>query len=283
MPSHHFPNFFKRWNYPGGEVGVRLLEENKLEHPRAILHRIQCSDDLIALLMLVNASKFTDNRIREVFIPYLPYARQDRIAQWGDPQALEVLADLLQSAGILDVSTCDVHSPAAGEFFRKMSIRLKVIPQYMYCTQFLSTFETPLQKICVVVPDKGALSKSVELYSTLRLTMGAENVMLLEMNKVRDPDTGKLLKFEITNGPATIDPAFNFLIADDICDGGGTFLGVIKVVKSVYGERSSFLFTTHGIYSKGLEELHSEFDVIGCTDSFHSGVTGRNHITIPCI
>jgi ribose-phosphate pyrophosphokinase len=283
MPSHHIKPFHKTWKYPGGEVGVRILEESLGNSPTGIMHRVQNSDDLVSLLMLVNASKHSGSRIREVFIPYLPYARQDRIALPGDPQALEVLTDLLQSQGILDVASCDVHSDKAHEFFSAANIRLASIGQLMYSSQFCR-LRLPTKRLCIVIPDKGAKAKSLELYDAMKLAHGAENTALVYMDKVRDPDTGKLIKFEITgDSVASLDSEFAFIIADDICDGGGTFLGVIKAVKERYGNRPSYLFTTHGIYSQGLDKLKTEFDLIGSTDSFLHNLTDERLVTIPCI
>lgn len=72
---------YKIWKYNGGEIGVRV------ENPEAFdtVFRIQSSDDLIAMFMAINAYEYdTDNDITSITIPYLPYARQDRIATHGD-------------------------------------------------------------------------------------------------------------------------------------------------------------------------------------------------------
>ncbi|MAX71916.1 MAG: hypothetical protein CMC76_12600 [Flavobacteriaceae bacterium] len=57
------------------------------------------------------------------------------------------------------------------------------------------------------------------------------------------------------------------LIVDDICDGGGTFIGLAKELKK-HNAGNLYLAVSHGIFSKGLEELNQYFTKIFTTDSF---------------
>jgi len=57
------------------------------------------------------------------------------------------------------------------------------------------------------------------------------------------------------------------LIVDDICDGGGTFLGLAKELKSKNAGKL-YLAISHGIFSKGFESLAKDFQKIFTTDSF---------------
>ena len=66
----------------------------------------------------------------------------------------------------------------------------------------------------------------------------------------------------------------DLVITDDICDGGGTFHGVAAALREVYGNDFKLhLWTSHGIYSKGVEELLKTFDTLGCTNSFVNDFT----------
>ena len=59
----------------------------------------------------------------------------------------------------------------------------------------------------------------------------------------------------------------NCLIVDDICDGGRTFTDLAKKLNDK-GAKELYLFVSHGIFSKGYDELLGHFNVIGTTNSF---------------
>jgi len=59
----------------------------------------------------------------------------------------------------------------------------------------------------------------------------------------------------------------NFLIVDDICDGGGTFIGLGEAIKKINPSAKLELFVTHGFFTKGLDKLLKLYDTIYTTDS----------------
>ena len=269
----------ERWVYPGGEVGVRVSDEP----PSELFFRIQSSEDLMCLMMTLNAHAKQGHVVTKLFIPYLPYARQDRIVVPGDPQALEVLATMLAESGVSHVMTCDVHSQAAIGFFAMHGISLVSVHQRHYARQFWRLIvEHPdfhTKNIHIVIPDKGATDKAT-------LFASAFGFPLIQIGKKRDSQTGKLQGFEVLDAPTNLPEESCYLLIDDICDGGGTFLGAMQAVRDHYARRytdayrlPSYLFTTHGIYSQGLDRLMTEFDSIGSTDSFlHGKIHPRLHV-----
>jgi ribose-phosphate pyrophosphokinase len=95
-------------------------------------------------------------------------------------------------------------------------------------------------------------------------------------NKKRDPETGKLDGFSIYDyDPNPNSNGTELLIVDDICDGGGTFVGLAKKLREA-GAKKVHLFVTHGIFSKGvpLEGI----DTIYTTDSFQPDTYGFNKV-----
>jgi ribose-phosphate pyrophosphokinase len=124
-----------------------------------------------------------------------------------------------------------------------------------------------------VAPDKGARQRTGELADAL--ARPERSIGLVYCRKVRDPQTGKLTGFEIDSegSPEALPPDALVVVVDDICDGGGTFLGVAAALRRQYGGRPLHLWTTHGIYSRGLQELAATFTTLGCTDSFRAGHT----------
>jgi ribose-phosphate pyrophosphokinase len=59
-----------------------------------------------------------------------------------------------------------------------------------------------------------------------------------------------------------------FLIIDDICDGGRTFIELVKAIQEQLPDAECYLCVTHGIFSAGLKELNKYFKGIFCTNSY---------------
>jgi len=258
---------YKTWKYSGGEVGVRV------ENPEAFdtVFRIQSSDDLIGMFMAINAYEYdTDNDITSITIPYLPYARQDRIATHGDPLAIAVLASLISAAGITHVKTIDLHSHASIEIFKQAGIHLESVSPAKYIEKYLHKIGIiSLDKVVLIAPDKGAHEKTQRYCSAL----GVDKA--IQCGKTRSPIDGSLMgffvdsDFSVSKERLIKEGVTDLVIVDDICDGGGTFLGVADAIRKAYPlQYNIHLWTTHGIYSKGVNILLERFDTLGCTNSF---------------
>jgi ribose-phosphate pyrophosphokinase len=57
-------------------------------------------------------------------------------------------------------------------------------------------------------------------------------------------------------------------VIDDLCDGGGTFIGIAQELRKAGITQPLYLYVSHGIFSKGLEVLFQHFDQIFTTNSF---------------
>ncbi len=259
------------WRYPGGEVGVRALRQPA---PARLLARVHGSDDLLALLMFLGAVR---GQVQHVCIPYLPYARQDRVAVAGDPIAIDVLAELLATTGVRSFATVDAHSPASVAAFAKVGAALVNVSATPWLDRYLAPLRTrPDRPVWFVAPDKGARTRTAAAATALSRPDRPIGVVYCE--KVRDPVTGKLQGFRVSDdSPHALGSDPLVVIVDDICDGGGTFLGVAQALRTHHGPVPLHLWTSHGIHSKGLDELATAFTTIGCTDSFRSG---RTHPTL---
>lgn len=99
---------------------------------------------------------------------------------------------------------------------------------------------------------------------------------VLHAEKERDPKTGKLSGFLVPERKEF--KSNSVLIVDDICDGGGTFLGLAPELYDL----DLYLYVTHGIFSKGLTDLSKSFKHIYTTDSFNHGLNHESLTIIPC-
>jgi ribose-phosphate pyrophosphokinase len=159
-------------------------------------------------------------------LPYLPYARQDKLVSNNTTFALRVFAKHLNLLNFKSVIIHDPHSSVAlSEIARAQlkfaSIDLKDIDLYCY-------------------PDAGAEKKYTNVY-TKGYVYG---------EKVRNQSTGNIESYRLYGN--VLDK--NVLIVDDICDGGATFVLLAQALRNE-GAKSIKLFVTHGIFSKGVKHL----------------------------
>ncbi len=264
------------WRYPGGEVGVRAT---LTAAPTRLLARVQSSEDLVALLMYLAAVPL---QVQTVCVPYLPYARQDRVAVPGDPFAIDVLARLLVSSGVREFVALDAHSPASLAAFAAAGGQLANVAAAPFLDRYLTTLRAePGRPVWFVAPDKGARTRTT--MSANALARPDRPIGVIHCAKVRDPVTGKLQGFVVddTDSPTALGADPLVVIVDDICDGGGTFFGVAQALRTHYGSTPLHLWTSHGIYSRGLDELLRTFATLGSTDSFRHCHTHERQLTIP--
>jgi ribose-phosphate pyrophosphokinase len=110
----------------------------------------------------------------------------------------------------------------------------------------------------LISPDGGALKK---IYKVSEFLGGVD---VVECSKSRDVKTGRLSGFKVY---ADDLQGADCLIVDDICDGGGTFLGLAEELKKK-NAGNLYLAISHGIFNKGFEELEKHFTKIFTTNSF---------------
>lgn len=255
--------------YPGGERQVRLLSGTvaallRLAEERCevdLVARIYNSQDIIDLCLLNDAIRGVDDRLRvHCWMPYLPYARADRRFTPGDCFGLAGFAIILNAMGFESVIAWDPHSDEAAKRINRM------LPQSAepFIEQAVVDFwkENGKQPIAVLFPDAGAAKR----YKP-RDHYGCNTVLIEPLyhiaEKKRDAATGKFEGFTV---PVLSRPT---LIVDDICDGGGTFLGIANAARVNQAAIPPLgLYTTHGIYSKGFDEICVVFDQLYCAGTY---------------
>lgn len=247
--------------FPDGAVWLKVT--GKLPE-RAQLMRVRAAamhdmNDFMLLAQLVDAVRHvTDVLVSHLELPWLPWARQDRHMVAGDSFALKVFARQLNTLGFDKVKVLDPHSDAAGAAIDNFV----TIPQEI-CLLHSPTLARQFQQqaLMLVAPDAGALKK---IDAVARATGASEYAVL---TKKRDVASGNLTGFALVSGDVKDR---DVLIVDDLCDAGGTFIGSAQVLRDA-GARSVSLYVTHGIFSKGVENLLSNgIDAIYTTTSFTS-------------
>lgn len=250
--------------FPGGELHIKLPELGNIYNSTITVdYRSTNCHNFFALALIKNALdyKYGNPIFKNNFrlnIPYLPYARQDRICNPGEALSLEVAIKFIESLKFDSVNVVDVHSPIA---INSASSYIFTFYNYVFSDKWNSDLFKILNlsdKYNLVLPDSGALTR----YNNIN--MASYFPKLITCDKVRV--NGKV--------SANIDHKYtesivgqNLLIVDDICDGGATFLPIAQQLKQL-GAKSIVLYVTHGIFSKGLDVLfNSGINTIITTNS----------------
>ena len=253
FPVYKAQIIFNIFEFPGGERGIKLAIPDAFKDDKKVLitHRIKNSSDLMDIFLAKDALDHLGIKEVHLYIPYIPYARQDRICDKGEAFSLKVFANLINSANFTKVVTLDAHSNVAPALINNC----------------INIPNTELVKLALIVadcdtiisPDAGANSK------INKLTPHLEHITkVVKCDKQHNPATGELTGFEVFTDDLK---GRNCMIVDDICDGGGTFIGLAQELKKK-NAGDLYLFTTFGIYSKGLDILFKHFDTIFCSDGF---------------
>lgn len=249
-------NYFELRNYGFGEV----LRCDSVQ----IRSRFNNFKDLELILCATKVLRSYGVKEIHLYIPYLLGARSDRQFQQGGTSYLrDIIAPILNAQNYESVVCYDIHNY---EMANACINNLKNITNGKFVGWAIRDILVNNSGIniidtAIVVPDGGALKK---IYETVKEANYEED--LIVAHKHRDPKTGELLSFQIPIEEKNINKALIWV--DDLVDGGGSFIGEAIAANSNGHKGKKFLVCTHGIFSKGFEELEKYFDGIYCTDSY---------------
>lgn len=241
---------FDAFTFSGGEPHIKIKTLLNPEDMIYVSHRINSFNDLGMLCIAVDALRRMGIVYIEAFIPYFPAARQDRVMVTGEPLTVKVYAQIINNLNLNKVVVFDPHSDVTPALLDRVS----VISNYDFIKEVLSQIPS---NVYIVSPDGGALKKVYKLAEAI----GHNDI--IECSKHRNVETGRLTDFKVGSGDLE---GLDCLIVDDICDGGGTFIGLAAELKKKNAGKL-YLAISHGIFSQGLDELSKHFEMIFCTDS----------------
>ena len=232
------------FTFPAGEAHTKREERRNLEAVEIAVITPSANsihDDLFQLAMWVNyIEEFKYETGREirviVLLPYFPGARADR----GTPFGLHVYAEFLRRLMVDEIVVFDPHSDALFE---------QLLPQYSqpaligYNASDLFSLPHVRSQLpeytAVIAPDKGAVRRATSVANVL-------GVPVFEAEKIRDFETGKISSVTLKNFTGATDKD-QFLVVDDICDGGGTFAALAE--HSGIPKDQIDLYVSHGVFS----------------------------------
>src|SRR5437588_10645654 len=215
------------------------------------------NDNLMELLILVDALKRSMARRITAVMPYFGYARQDRRPGPRTPISAKLVANLIERAGVDRVLSIDLHAGQIQGFFDIPTDNLFASP--VIATDIHARFGN--RELIVVSPDVGGVVRARGLAKRLN------NAPLAIVDKRRE----RAGESEVMNIIGDVADRTCILI-DDIVDSAGTLCNAAAALKQE-GATDVFAYCTHGVLSGGAAArvAKSELSELVVTDSIWSG------------
>ena len=220
-------------NFADDEIFVRINENVRGEDVFLIQSTSKpANDNLMELLIAIDAlARASAERITAV-IPYFGYARQDRKPGPRTPISAKLVANLISTAGADRVLTMDLHAGQIQGFFDVPTDNLVAMP---VIEDDIRTTHNGAD-LMVVSPDVGGVVRARNLANRL----GCD----LAIVDKRRPEAGKS---EVMNIIGDVTDR-RCILVDDICDSGGTLVNAAKALKEA-GATGVSAYVTHGVLS----------------------------------
>jgi ribose-phosphate pyrophosphokinase len=218
--------------FSDGEISVNLYET--VRGVDAYIVQPTCdpvNDNLMEILIMIDAMKRASAGRINAVIPYYGYARQDRKAKARDPITSKLVADILVAAGADRVVTMDLHAAQIQGYFNIPVDHLLGMPVLLDYWQ-----KKNLDDLVVVSPDHGSVTRARNMAQPL-------NCPIAIIDK-RRPEPNKS---EIMNIIGDIEGK-NCVIVDDMIDTAGTICEASKLLKSK-GAKAVYVGATHAVFS----------------------------------
>ena len=238
---------FKIITFPDGEKHLKV-DPIDLKQPINIICRITNSDELFILMQLSDILNRLEVSVDKIEITYLMSMRCDRLFSMEEPFTLKLVANVINSFNAKAVYITEPHSSRS---LNLINNSVAVNPMDKLVKQMSETYT-----ICY--PDKGASDR-----------YDFEFDSRIYCKKVRTVETGKLIKFSFDYMVSDITPT-NIVIVDDLCDGGGTFLGIAELLRKEFNPDKLILVVTHAVQEEGLKRVAKVFDEVHITDSYRN-------------
>lgn len=217
--------------FSDGEIWVKYNENIRGSDVFIVQSTIPPADNLMELLIMIDAAKRASARRVNAVIPYFGYARQDRKDQPRVSITAKLVANLITEAGADRVITMDLHASQIQGFF-------DIPVDHLYGSAvFMKKFKKlNLSNLAVATPDVGGI-KMARAYAK-RL-----HADLIVIDKRRPkPNVAEVMNIigDVENK--------NILIIDDLIDTGGTFVNAVNALKKE-GALEIYGACTHAVFS----------------------------------
>ena len=189
------------------------------------------ADNLMELLLMIDAAKRASAYKINAVIPYFGYARQDKKGKPRVPIGAKLIANLLTTAGVDRVMTMDLHADQIQGFFDKPVDHLYSSAVFIPYIQSLN-----LPNLTIAAPDMGGSNRA----NTYAKFLNSEMVVCYKQREKAN-EVGKMMLIGDVTGK-------DIVIVDDMVDTAGTLTKAAQLMKDL-GANSVRAICTHGVFS----------------------------------
>ena len=204
------------------------------------------NDNLMELLVMIDAMKRASAGRITAVIPYFGYARQDRKAKSRDPISAKLVANLLTKAGADRVLTMDLHASQIQGFFDIPVDDLR--GSHLFSTYFLNRFGKGNPDVMCVSPDVGSVARVRKFSHMLDLNMAIVDKRREQANQS-----------QVMNIIGNVEGK-TVIMLDDMVDTAGSLCNAAKALSEVGGAKEVFACATHGVLSRdAIERINDSY------------------------
>ena len=193
------------------------------------------NDNLMELLIMIDALKRASAGRITAVMPYFGYARQDRKTKPRDPISAKLVANLITRAGADRVLTMDLHANQIQGFFDIPVDNLLGSP--VFVEHFRKKFEANHDNAMVVSPDVGSVARARAFAQKLDMPLA-----------IVDKRRQKANSSEVMNIIGEVEGK-NVILLDDMVDTGGSLCHAAKALVEIGGAKSVTACASHGVLS----------------------------------
>ena len=230
-------------SFADGEASVSLYET--VRGSDVFLIQSTCkpvNDNLMELLIMVDACRRASAGRITAVMPYFGYARQDRKAKSRDPISAKLVANMLVAAGVDRVLTMDLHANQIQGFFDIPVDNLFGNP--IFVDYYAKKFGAHCEDMVVVSPDVGSVARARTFAQKLHMNLA-----------IVDKRRQKANQCEVMNVIGDV-AGKDCILFDDMIDTAGSICNAAKAIVEVGGATSVYACASHGVLSgPALERL----------------------------
>ncbi|CAH1762150.1 1464_t:CDS:2 [Entrophospora sp. SA101] len=193
----------------------------------------EVNDNLMELLIMINACKAASARRITAVIPCFPYARQDRKEKSRAPISAKLVANMITVAGANHVITMDLHASQIQGFF---NIPVDNLPSEPSMLKYISTNIPDYKNAIIVSPDAGGAKRAASIADCLNLDFA-----LIHKERKKANEVSRMILVGDVKGKIAI-------LVDDMADTCGT-LALASKTLSESGALKVYAMAAHGILS----------------------------------
>ena len=232
-------------HFADGEASVTL--EETVRGADVFLIQSTCkpvNDNLMELLVMIDACRRASAGRITAVIPYFGYARQDRKAKSRDPISAKLVANMLTASGADRVLTMDLHASQIQGFFDIPVDNLLGNP--VFVDYYAKKFGEKCEDMVVVSPDVGSVARARTFAQKLHMGLA-----------IVDKRRQKANQCEVMNVIGDVEGK-DCILFDDMIDTAGSICNAAKAIVEVGGANSVYACASHGVLSgPALERLNN--------------------------